>query len=92
MILYIPKRIINRVAWKLRLPIQFLLSSDMHPLNLWLLSNKKLKEFLEQYYRKNIDRIEDPGLREDVRKTFEKGYGYDKICAINLLGVFKRYF
>lgn len=89
---YIPKDFVNRVAWKLHVPLQFIQYSDMNPINFWLLKNKDLKEFMTDYYHENIDLVIDQKLKEDVKKTFEKGFGMDKSCAINLLGVYKRYF
>lgn len=89
---YIPKQFTNRVARRLKIPFQFSQCSDMNPVNLWVLQNKDLQNFFENYYRDHINDVSDQSLRKDIQKTFEKGYGMDKTMAINLLGVYKRYF
>lgn len=99
---YIPKlaadvrrfilRCVNKAGRTFHLPMQFALNDEMNPVDQWYRTNRRLREFLDGYYQENIQRIADPQLQEDVRKTFEQGGAADKLQAVNLLAVYKRYF
>lgn len=88
----LPVRLVNKIFRVLKLPIQFPYSSDMGPLNQWYQTSPRLRKFLDGYFQENLNRITDPQLREDVRKTFREGQTIDKLQAVNLLAVYKRYF
>lgn len=88
----LPVRLVNKIARVLNLPLQFTVSTDMNPVEQWYRTNRRLREFLNRYYRENIGRITDAQLQADVQKTYKQGNGRDKIQAINLLAVYKRYF
>lgn len=100
--IYVPKlaadaqrfvlRCFNKAGRMLHLPMQFVLNNEMNPVDQWYRTNRSLREFLNSYYQENIRRIADPQLQEDVRKTFEQGGAVDKLQAVNLLAVYKRYF
>lgn len=100
--IYVPKlaadarrfvlRCFNKAGRMLHLPMQFTLNDEMNPVDQWYRTNRRLREFLDGYYRENIQRVADPRLQEDVRKTFEQGGAVDKLQAVNLLAVYKRYF
>ena len=64
----------------------------MNPFDQWYRTNAKLRQFFERYYRENIDKITDSRLQEDVRRTFLEGNAFDKVQALNVLAVYKRYF
>ncbi len=85
-------RCINKTARILHFPIQITFKSDMNPFDLWFCTNRSLREFINAYYQENIGRISDPQLQADTRKTFEQGTARDKLQAIGLLAVYKRYF
>lgn len=88
----LPVRLVNKISRILKLPIQFAYSADMNPIQQWYQTNPHLRRFLNGYFQENLDRITDPQLREDVRKTFQEGQAMDKLQAVNLLAVYKRYF
>lgn len=88
----LPVRLVNKTARVLNLPFQFTFSSDMNPFDQWYRTNRRLREFLHDYYQENIHRISDARLQADVRKTYEQGGAKDKLQAVNLLAVYKRYF
>lgn len=100
--LYLPKvmndihnfflRCVNKAARMTGLPVQFAHKQDMNPFEVWYRTNPRLREFLGRYYQENIDRIQEPRLRTDVEKTFTQGNARDKVQAVNLLAVYKRYF
>ena len=85
-------RCINKAARILNIPKQLIFQNEMNPVETWYRTNSRLREFYQRYYQENISRIQDPALRDDVRKTFEEGTAQDKIQAINILGIYKRYF
>lgn len=85
-------RCVNKTARTLHLPIQFARKKDMNPMEAWYHTNGQLRKFIHDYYQENIHRITDPQLRADVQKTFEQGKAQDKLEAVNLLAVYKRYF
>lgn len=99
---YIPKyfadckrfviRCVNKAGRMLKLPIQYALNDDMNPLDTWLRANPRLHQFTEDYFSQNIDRVGDPQLKADLQSTFREGGASDKIQALNLLAVYKRYF
>ena len=66
--------------------------TDMNPFDLWMNTNPSLQAFFTNYYQENIERVQDLALRADIQRTFEQGNARDKIQAINLLAVYKRYF
>lgn len=85
-------RCMNKGCRICHLPIQMTYKSEMNPVHTWYLTNSSLRNFMEEYYQKNIHLIQDEELRKVVETTYEKGYGVDRVQAINLLAVFKRYF
>lgn len=87
-----PVRLVNKAARLLNLSIQFTYSSDMNPFEQWYRTNPRLREFIHNYYKENIGRIDYAQLQADVRKTFEQGGAMDKLQTVNLLAVYKRYF
>lgn len=88
----LPVRLVNKFARTFHLPVQLTFTTDMNPIDQWYRTNSKLRDYLEEYYQGNINRITDDDLRAVVKTTFEKGGGRDKIQAVNLLAVYKRYF
>ena len=85
-------RCVNKAFSACHLLAQIALKSDMNPFEQWYCANPRLRQFLEDYYQKNIGRIADAQLQADVRKTYEQGRARDKLQAVNLLAVYKRYF
>lgn len=86
------RRCFNKAGRTLNLPIQLTLNDEMNPFDLWFRTNPRLRDFAARYYAENIDRVQDPHLKADVRMTYEKGGASDKLQALNLLAVYKRYF
>lgn len=85
-------RCINKVGRTLHVPIQISQRTDMNPFDLWYRTNPSLREFVTDYYEKNISRVQDPVLLHILMETFSKGAARDKLQVINLLAVYKRYF
>lgn len=85
-------RCFNKVGRIFNLPMQFTLPEEMNPFDQWYCTNRTLRQFLQNYYQENIGRVADAQLQADVRKTYEQGGARDKLQAVNLLAVYKRYF
>lgn len=85
-------RCINKFGRAFSLPIQLTLNDDMNPIDQWYRTNPRLRKFLDDYFQENIHRITDSQLQADVQNTFNQGGARDKLQAINLLAVYKRYF
>lgn len=83
---------INKLLRFVHLKKQFILSTEMHPMDTWYYTNSHLRNFMTRYYQENIGKISDPQLKEDVSRTFLEGNANDKVQALNVLAVYKRYF
>lgn len=86
------KRAVNKAFRVLNIKFQYTFKGDMNPFESWYINNKKLREFLNSYYKENIDLIKDADLKKDIITVFETGRATDKIVAVNALAVNKRYF
>lgn len=80
----------NKGARMLNLPFQIALKADMNPFGMWYRTNPEIRAFAENYYEANIPLVKDAQLREDLAAAFA-GDTRDKLQAINLLAVYKRY-
>lgn len=84
-------RLINKAARVVNLSYQISLRAEMNPFEKWYRVNPDLRAFIENYYAENICLVMQPQLLEAVRKAYS-GDVRDKLQAINLLAVYKRYF
>lgn len=65
----------------------------MNPLDYWFEQDAKIQEFYDSYYEENIDRTQmTDGLRQDLKKLYQKGNIYEKGMVLTILGAVKRYF
>ena len=85
-------RCINKIGRVLNLPVQVAVDSDMLPFDVWYRTDKELHQYIDGYFTENIDLVADALLKNDIKMTFEKGNTRDKLQAINVLGIYKRYF
>ena len=58
---------------------------DMTPLSAWYSRSKRMRDFLQSYYDKNINWVKDMKLKKDIKTEFEDGGIEGKIEAINIL-------
>ena len=66
---------------------------DMNPFSYWWDTDEKLRAFCDAYYQDNMPRLEMcPSIRDDVETLYASSLVMDKMLALNVLGVFKRYF
>ena len=85
-------RVMNKGFRMCHIPKQIISHSEMNPFQIWYYTNQELQAFIESYYKQNLNLIKDASLRESVEKTYLQGSAKDRLQAINLLAVFKRYF
>ncbi|KAA0955531.1 asparagine synthase [Sporosarcina sp. ANT_H38] len=65
----------------------------MNPLDYWYETNSDLKEFIESYYKSNIERLNSYSeLKEDCELLFRNGTNIEKNQVLTLLAVLKIYF
>lgn len=98
--IYIPKvlddirsiavRGINKGARMLNVPFQISLKADMNPFEIWYRTNPQIRAFIDSYYKANIPLVNDIQLKTALAAAFA-GDTRDKLQAINLLAVYKRY-
>lgn len=98
--IYIPKliddartfivRCINKVARMVNLPLQISFKSDMNPFELWYRTNSEVKNYINNYFTDNINYVTNNELKKYAEEAFA-GDARDKIQAINLVAVYKRY-
>lgn len=85
------KRSINKIFQLMNVRHRFTYIDDMNPFQAWFENNKELREFVDNYYKDTIDLVTNTELRTKIQKVFS-GNGIDKLVAINMLGINKRYF
>ena len=67
--------------------------ASMYPYQLYYDSDQKMQEFYQDYFNKNLYRIERyPELWADVKMLFQSKNFHIKTQAINILSIFKLYF
>ena len=65
----------------------------MNPFSYWWDTDPALRAFCDTYYQDNTPRLTlCPALRDDVEKLYRSERVMDKMLALNVLGVLKRYF
>ncbi|WP_417871875.1 asparagine synthase-related protein [Winogradskyella sp.] len=64
----------------------------MNPMDYWVETNSDLKNFLQNYFQENIDKIENPELKNDCTQLFMDGRTVEKIQVLSLLSAVKLYF
>ena len=87
-----PIRVFNKLTRMMHLPFKVTLKRDMLAFDYWYQKNPELRAFINCYFSENIYKIADKSLREICNKTFVQGDIRDKLQAINLLAVYKKYF
>ncbi|MDL2220875.1 hypothetical protein LJC55_04330, partial [Eubacteriales bacterium OttesenSCG-928-N14] len=65
---------------------------QMNPFDIWYQNNEDLRNFMNNNFSERIGLVEDSTLKREVSQTFEQGKCVDKICALNVLAVYNRYF
>lgn len=88
------KQIPKKILRKLRLtkpPSET--AFHMNPLTYWYNTNPELKEFQDNYFNKNIERLSDSReLKIDCEKLYRTGNGIEKNQVLTLLSAYKLFF
>jgi len=67
--------------------------NNMNPMEYWYKTNSELRSFIHQYYNDNVDKLDIvPKAKELVAKLFNQGNTTNKLQALTVLGVVKKYF
>lgn len=65
----------------------------MNPLDYWYEKNIELRNFMNDYYKDNIFRLENYSeIQKDVKSLYENGKNIEKIQVLSLLSALKLYF
>lgn len=67
-------------------------SNHMNPFDYWYNTNNELKNYMDEYYYKNIDLIETDELKNDIKEMYEKGNTSEKTQVLTLLSIVQNYF
>ena len=68
-------------------------NASMYPYQYYYDNDRKMQEFYQDYFNKNLHRIENyPELLADVKMLFQSKNFHIKTQAINILSIFKLYF
>ena len=67
--------------------------NHMNPLDYWYTSNEELKNYMDNYYESNIERLQTyRKLKTDCEALYREGSSIEKIQVLTLLSVLKLYF
>lgn len=75
-----------------RLPVKSMWKHHMVPEQLWYDTDKKVKEYLDGYFRNHIDLITKKELQKDVIGLYQKGGIAEKAQVLTLLAAIKLLF
>lgn len=65
----------------------------MNPYDYWYENNARMREFMDGYFRKNLNRLQAyPAVYEDAQRLYTQGNTVDKLCVLTVLSVLKNYF
>ncbi len=90
----IPEFVYNGIRLQLGLVKEVKLEGQkgMNPFEYWYDTNSEIFTGLKMYYKENIDRIKDPGIRMDCETLFQQGSLHEKAQVITLLSAVKLFF
>ena len=66
--------------------------NNMNPLEYWMITNQELKHYLDDYFSKHINLVQDIQLKKDCIAHYYLGNGIEKIQVISLLSALKIFF
>ena len=65
---------------------------EMHPIQVWYMTNDTLREFINNYYQNYSKIITDKSLKNEISETFVSKIAWNKIQAINVIATYKLFF
>ena len=58
---------------------------SMNPIDSWLAGNQSLREYIDNYFKANIDKCDKIGMRETISSFYDAGTSFEKLQVISLL-------
>ena len=58
---------------------------SMNPIDSWLAGNQSLHEYIDNYFKANIDKCDKIGMRETISSFYDAGTSFEKLQVISLL-------
>ncbi len=66
-------------------------NQGMNPFQYWYETNKEVHQYIEQYFKENIDIIGDREIKDDCEHLFTKGTIHEKALVLTLIASVKRF-
>lgn len=66
--------------------------NNMNPIEYWMSTNEKLKQYLDNYFTTHINLVQDLQLKRDCTAHYNTGNGVEKMQVISLLSALKLFF
>lgn len=88
----LPRLITGKIKYKIKgSPLSN--KHHMNPIEYWYRTNISLKTFLDNYFKDNIDRLDQfPELKTDCEKLYTDYSCIERNAVLTLLAVMKNYF
>ena len=58
---------------------------SMNPIDSWLAGNQSLREYIDNYFKANIDKCDKIGKRKTISGFYDSGTSFEKLQVISLL-------
>lgn len=65
---------------------------NMNPIDYWYNTNEKLRDFIDSFYKENINSIQNFHVKEMCERLFREGNTLEKTQVLTVLAVWKFYF
>lgn len=66
--------------------------NSMNPFDYWYHTNENIRNFVDDYFNKNIERAKGDEIYQDLKDLFAKGNVIEKLQVLTVLAVKKNYF
>jgi hypothetical protein len=63
----------------------------MTPLDYWFATEAQLQAFLDGYFNRYLDLIDETEMREHIHELYTNGNGKEKVQALSVIAAAKRY-
>jgi hypothetical protein len=63
----------------------------MTPLDYWFATEAQLHSFLNSYFNRYLDLIDEIEMREHIHELYTHGNGKEKVQALSVIAAAKRY-
>jgi len=88
-----PHKLMRKILLKIGvIKLGYNSKNNMNPIEYWINTNEDLRQYLNDYFCANINRIENIQLKEDCISHYKNGNGIEKMQVISLLSALKLFF